>query len=107
MKSNDPSLTLKLKRPGLYSIGNTFRELAEEIPDIVKEFDVGGGIGAGSSSNRSLIDCNHFVDEVNPFYFLMLAHGKSRIVQNDSKERGIKDQKSAKISQSQKRLSLQ
>ena len=61
---HEPSFTLKLNRPGFKALGDTLRQLAEEIADIIEEFNVGGRIGAGSASDRGLINGDHFVDEI-------------------------------------------
>ncbi len=60
----EPSLTLKLKRPGLIAPGLAFGKLAEEIADFIEEFDVGRRIGPGIASDRGLVDGDHFVDIV-------------------------------------------
>ena len=44
-----------------------FGQLAEEVADLIEEFDVGGGIGAGIAPDGRLVDGDHFVDLFDPF----------------------------------------
>ncbi len=79
----EPSLTLKLKRPGLIPLSFTFGQLGEEIADLIEEFDVGGGIGAGSAADRRLVDGDHFVDLFDSFDRFMFADAQRGIVEGD------------------------
>ena len=38
-------------------------QLGEEFADFVEDFDVGGGVGAGSAADWGLVDIDGFIDE--------------------------------------------
>ena len=43
-------------------MNSTLGKLGEELSDLVEDLDVGGGVAAGSSTDRPLIDVDDFVE---------------------------------------------
>ncbi len=52
---------VKAKPTGFEPLGLRFGKHAEKIADIIKELNVGGGIGSGGSSNGRLINRDDLV----------------------------------------------
>ncbi len=57
--------------PLRYALG----ELAEEVADVVEEFDEGRRVRAGSAPDRRLVDRDHLVDLIEPLDRFVLADG--------------------------------
>ena len=56
------ALNVERKAPGLVAVDLALGEFREEAPDLVEDLDIGGGITARGSADRTLVDVDDLVE---------------------------------------------
>ncbi len=63
------------------ALSDALGQIAEQVADLVEEFDEGCGIGARRAADWGLVDGDHFVDLIDAEDRLVFADGELGVVQ--------------------------